>query len=91
MPSEKSVEAWVVRLAEKRGGRALKSEGISTGFPDRIVLIPQGRVFFVETKTKGGRVAAAQRIWHKLLRMWGFTVYMPYDTDAVQRIFNEEE
>lgn len=90
MPLESSVEDWVVQYSEERGGRALKITGYK-GFPDRLVILPDAVVFFVETKTKGGRVATAQKIWHKILRGLGFKVYVPYDRAAVRRIFTEEE
>ena len=45
------------------------------GIPDRLVLLPGGRVSFVETKRPdGGRVSPMQRLTHARLRKLGFRV-----------------
>lgn len=57
-----------------RGGLCLKwiSPGAS-GVPDRIVLLPGGRIAFAELKRpRGGRVSALQRFWARVLTRLGF-------------------
>ena len=46
------------------------------GVPDRIILLPGGRVYFVELKRpKGGKVDPLQNWWKKRLESFGFTVW----------------
>ena len=75
MTSEREIEKYLVREVERIHGLALKwlSPGWS-GAPDRIVLLPGGRIFFVELKApkKVPRKLQLFRIGH--LRSLGFTV-----------------
>lgn len=71
---EKELEKKLVRAVEARGGKCLKwtSPGM-TGLPDRIVLLPGGRLCFVEMKRpQGGRVGALQHYWAQKLKELGF-------------------
>lgn len=80
---ERDIERRLVRLVESAGGRCLKwvSTGQS-GVPDRICLMPAGRVIFVETKRpKGGRLSALQKVWHRKLVLLGFEVHVVWDAD----------
>lgn len=52
----------------------------SSGWPDRIVLCPGGRVFFVEVKRPGGKVTPLQAHRHEQLRSLGHTVLVLGDT-----------
>jgi len=45
-------------------GHVLKLAPTEKGVPDRLVLLPGGRLELVELKTSRGRVSAAQRLWH---------------------------
>lgn len=81
---EKDIERKLRQEVERHGGRCLKwvCPGWS-GVPDRIVLLPGGRIYFVETKRpKGGRLSALQKKWGEWLRELGFvwmTVWNEYD------------
>ena len=70
--TEREIEALLVRLVKQAGGAALKfvSPGHS-GVPDRIVLLPGGDVWFVELKTRTGRLSYIQRYWQGYLRLLG--------------------
>ena len=50
---EKEVEQSLVLAVKKKGGLALKfvSPGLS-GVPDRLILMPNGRLGFIELKAK---------------------------------------
>jgi hypothetical protein len=51
----------------------LKLTGL-VGLPDRLVLLPRGRVLFVELKRPGQKPRPAQQRWIKKLRGLGFSV-----------------
>ena len=69
---EKDVEGYLRREIEKMGGLCLKftSPG-NAGVPDRIIILPGGRVWFAEIKTTGGRVRPLQKWWQKRLQKVG--------------------
>ena len=72
---EKDIERTLRHMVERRGGMCLKWVCPGwTGVPDRIVLLPGGRIIFAELKRpKGGRISEMQRWWADKLRSLGFT------------------
>lgn len=82
--SEKQVERKLCEGVRRLGGLCLKwvSPGCS-GVPDRIVLLPGGRVRFVELKSCAGRLSARQRFMLKELRRLGCSVDVLRGPDAV--------
>ena len=66
---EKSIEKKLADAVKKRGGLAPKfvSPGLD-GMPDRIVLMPGGRLAFVEVKAPGKKPRPLQEARHKKLR-----------------------
>ena len=74
---EKSIEQKLSLMVKKRGGICPK--WVSPGFdgvPDRIVLLPGGRIAFVEVKAPGKKPRPLQTARHKLLTRLGFKVYI---------------
>lgn len=85
---EKDIERKLVKMVERHGGKCLKwvCPGWS-GVPDRIILLPGGRVIFVETKRpKGGKLSALQRKWVKWLRAMDFGVYVAWDEENIDTL-----
>ncbi len=73
-PLEKDIEKKLRDMVERHGGLCLKwvCPGWA-GVPDRIVLLPRGRVWFVELKRpKGGQMSKLQVWWMKKLQELGF-------------------
>lgn len=59
---ESEVERHFVWAVEMAGGRAYKFTSPSNrGVADRIACLPDGSVWFVELKTKGGRLSPLQK------------------------------
>ncbi|MBQ6745005.1 MAG: VRR-NUC domain-containing protein [Acidaminococcaceae bacterium] len=60
--SEKRVEALLVSGVKQMGGVAYKfvSPG-NSGVPDRIILMPGGKIYFVELKREGGQLTNLQK------------------------------
>lgn len=59
---EKQIEEWLRKQVEKMGGEFYKfvSPG-NNGVPDRIAVLPGGRIWFVELKADNGVVAPLQK------------------------------
>jgi len=74
---EKQIESKLVIEVKKIGGIAPKlvSPGFD-GMPDRLVLLPDGLIAFVELKAPGKRPRPLQESRHRLLRSLGFKVYV---------------
>lgn len=75
MDSEKKIEAKLVAIVKAKGGLCVKyPAGFFNGFPDRIVLMPKGQIFFVELKSEGKAPTPLQRTVHITLAKLGFIV-----------------
>ena len=74
---ETEVERKLVDAVKNRGGICWKFVSPGTaGVPDRIVLMPFGRIAFVEVKAPGEVPRPLQRSRHRTLRRLGFRVYV---------------
>ena len=75
MAVEKQIERGLKKIVEAAGGRAWKfvSPGTS-GVPDRIVLLPGGRILFVEVKDTGKKLGPMQILRKRQLETLGFEV-----------------
>ena len=62
---EASLEAYFNKRIRLMGGRAVKLAPTEKGLPDRLVLLPGGRVYLCELKADTGRTSAAQDLWHQ--------------------------
>lgn len=92
--SEKQVEALFARRVRESGGKSYKwSSPSHRGVPDRIVIAPEGRVYFVELKRPSGKLSKLQVIVQSELTALGANVYTLYDKEDVhefiKRVFNQ--
>jgi len=61
---EKQIEAYLVKRIKALGGMAYKfTSPAHRGVADRIVCLPNGQTWFVELKTKGGRLSPLQMVF----------------------------
>ena len=78
-PLEKEIEDYLRRKVKDAGGIAYKfSSPARRGVPDRMVILPNGCVCFVEVKRKGGMLTMLQRTEIEQLRDLGQWVYVVY-------------
>ena len=87
---EKTLEHKFVTEVKRVGGLALKF--VSPGFdgvPDRLVLLPGGRLGFVEVKAPGKRPRPLQLARQRLLRRLGFKVYVLDDERQIGGIIRD--
>lgn len=85
---EKDIEKKLRKMVERHGGLCLKwvCPGWS-GVPDRIILLPGGRVIFAETKRpKGGRLSEMQKWWLKKLKSLGFWAVVVWDESDIDTL-----
>lgn len=87
---EKEIENDLMNKAKKRGGIALKftSPGYD-GVPDRLVLLPNSKMGFVEVKAPGKKPRALQIARMQMLRSLGFKAYVLDDKKDTEVILNE--
>ena len=73
---EKTIETKLVKAVKNMGGLALKfiSPGLD-GVPDRLVLLPGGKIAFIELKAPGKTLRPLQVRRKRQLESLGFSVY----------------
>lgn len=72
---ERVIEKYLENKVDEAGGLCLKLNPLwFIGIPDRLVLLPQGRVLFIELKAPGEAPRKIQLSVHERLRRLGFTV-----------------
>ena len=87
---EKIIEKKLVDAVKAMGGLALKfvSPGFD-GMPDRILLLPGGKIAFVEVKAPGRKPRPLQLVRHAMLRRLGFQVFVLDDEAMIGKILEE--
>lgn len=87
---EANVEKYLIRYVKDKGGLCLKFISASMrGLPDRIVILPQGKIFFVELKAKGKKPRPEQKRVHKLFSSLGAKVYTADSKEKVRSVVDE--
>lgn len=85
--SEKAIERYLVDEVKKIGGLCLKYTGTNmVGFPDRVILLPDGATIWVELKSKGKKPNQVQAIRIDTMKKLGHCVYVCDSKDEVNRI-----
>ena len=87
---EKTIELQLARAVKKAGGMCPKLVSPGTdGMPDRLVLLPGGRIGFVEVKAPGKEPRPLQVMRHRQLRALGFSVFVLDDPNEIPVILEE--
>lgn len=71
---ENDIETYLEKLVKAADGIYLKIPAVyMSGIPDRLVLLPEGKMAFVELKRPiGGKRAELQKYWQKKLSARGY-------------------
>lgn len=87
--TEKDIEQRLVQAVTKAGGWCPKFISPGTnGMPDRIILMPRGRIAFVEVKAPGQKPRKLQIRRHARLRVLGFPVFVLDDPEEIPGIIS---
>ncbi len=87
---ESFIEEKLTKAVRKNGGVCWKFTSPGTaGVPDRIILMPEGRIAFVEVKAPGEEPRKLQLSRHRLLRRLGFKVYVLDALEDIEKIISE--
>ena len=80
---ESSVERRLKKRVQDAGGICMKIMPVVRGYPDRLILLPGGRLFLVETKAPTGALRAAQKVFRQRAEAIGVPVDVLYSTHEV--------
>lgn len=88
--NEKLIEKKLRERVKKLGGLAVKFFCVSfRGFPDRIVLMPGSRIWFVELKSTGKKPSQRQSIVIGMLQKLGFTCLVIDSEETLINFFEQ--
>ncbi len=87
---EKQIEQKLARAVRSREGICPKfvSPGYG-GMPDRLILLPDGRLAFAELKAPGKKPRPLQLSRHRKLRELGFAVYVIDEEEQIGGVLDE--
>lgn len=87
---EKEIEKRLVAEVKKNGGICPKFVSPEySGMPDRIILLPKGKIAFAELKAPGQKPRPLQVARHKILMGLGFRVYVIDGTEQIGGVIHE--
>ncbi len=87
---EKTIEKKLVQAVKSEGGMCPKLVSPGTdGMPDRMVLLPEARIGFVEVKAPGAKPRLLQERRHEQLRELGFQVSVLDNPEQIPGIIEE--
>ena len=90
MMREREIEKKLVDAVKNQGGVCWKFVSPGTaGVPDRIILMPMGRIAFVEVKAPGESPRKLQLARHRLLRRLGFKTFVLDNPEQIGGILDE--
>jgi hypothetical protein len=88
---ESSIEKKVVAYAKAQDVMVRKMNGMSyAGWPDRLMITPSGRHFYIEFKRPGGKLSPRQEALIGELRARSVVVYVVDDAGRGKAIIDAE-
>lgn len=86
---ESAIERYFVSRVQLSGGRVIKLNSASMkGLPDRMVLMPEGKIYFAELKAPGKKPRPLQKAVHSMLMNMGFNVFVIDTKEKVGEFIN---
>lgn len=87
---EKEIEKKLVKAVKERKGMALKfiCPGLD-GVPDRLILMPNGRMAFIELKAGEKPLRPIQQRRKRQIESLGFKVFRLDDTEKIGGVLDE--
>ncbi len=90
MIREASLERWLRKVVAERKGRCIKLLQ-NNGIPDRLVLLPGGKVVFVELKTPLNDLQPLQTWWMQKIMDLGFEATCVNSKESIIKLLNRLE
>jgi len=88
---ESTIENYFVKKVKELGGMAIKLISPNfAGLPDRLVLLPHGKVLFVELKATGKKARPLQIAVHRKLEKLDFDVYVIDSIEEVNKLLQSK-
>lgn len=87
---ESKIEVWLNDQVKKIGGKSYKfvSPG-NPGVPDRIYLLPNGKVYFVELKRILGKLSGVQVWQREQFQEMGINIRVIYGMEQAKELIKE--
>lgn len=84
---EKHVEQALTRAVKAAGGKCYKFTSPGTaGVPDRLIILPGGRVAFAECKAPGQQLRPLQQHRANQIKQLGIPVYTVDNTECIPEV-----
>lgn len=88
--NEVRIERFLKRKIENIGGLCIKLVSPSmAGVPDRLILLPKGKIYFAELKALGGKLRPLQAKRKDKLESLGFKVYVIDTFEKVDELLKD--
>jgi hypothetical protein len=89
--TEKQIEKRLCLKVKEMGGMAVKLNSLSMqGLPDRLVLLPGGKVVFIELKSPGKKMRPVQVKRKRQLEGLGFLVYCIDHVEQIEKVLKRD-
>lgn len=89
MIDERDIERYLFKKVKREKGMCIKLNPVGmSGLPDRVVLLPLGKIFFIELKAPKQKPRPLQEIFLRTLRELGFLTYVIDSKDKVDEVIN---
>lgn len=87
---EKKIEDRLVSEVIKINGLCLKLNSQSAnGIPDRLVLLPKGKLYFIELKRPGEKLRSLQEYWMRTINKIGFNIIKIDSLESVDKFIEK--
>lgn len=92
MRIESSIERSIKYYVASKGGMLIKQNAdLYKGIPDRLVLMPNGQMFFIEIKDPKGHVSEIQAHWIKILGNMKVRAYVVNSLEKFKYLWRDLE